>query len=360
MKKFLISLFLLSIFVLSAQQIVNLGDFIDPGMKDHTAAFKKAFSVKGVKQVNIPSGNYTLSDTIEICGKIAGSGEVKIHMKNPEKDIFHLSHVWNFSISGIMFLGGRNQLVLENNNTDQTFIRIEECYFRQANGFALKFGENTFSSRIVIDKCHFIENMQLMLIKSDLGSLTNSWISTNRKMHDKAVIENYGVLHLENILAVPRVEKVPLKQVSQRWVDNHGTLYCRGVRFGGEGGGFTIVRNYTSAKKKYPVIPNCITLLDCQLYCAQQPAIDFFDVPNRVSVVRCRGLVDAWLMRFRDSVSDKDWNKFTKNHISLKVDDTNGFRQTVLPEFLAPCYSGPQCEIISVKTPEENSAAPSK
>ena len=80
MKKFLIPLFLLSVFTLSAQQIVNLGDFIKPEMKDHTAAFKKAFSVKGVKQVNIPSGYYTLSDTIEICGKVVGSGEAKIHM----------------------------------------------------------------------------------------------------------------------------------------------------------------------------------------------------------------------------------------------------------------------------------------
>ena len=338
-----------SISMAFAQQVVNLGDYIKPGMKDHTAAFKKAFSVKGVKQVNIPSGYYALSDTIEICGKVVGSGDVKLDMKNPDKDIFHLSPAWNFSISGITFLGGRNQLVLENNNTDQTFIRIENCYFRQAKGYALKFGEKTFSSRIVIDKCHFIENMQVMWIKSDLASLSNSWISTNRKMHDKAVIENYGVLHIENVLGVPRVEKVPLKQVTQRWVDNHGTLFCRGVRFGGEGGGFTIVRNYTKAKKTYPITPNCITLMDCQLYCAQQPAIDFFDIPNRVSVVRCRGLVDAWLFRFRDSVNNKDWNKFTKNHISIKVDDVNPYRQTLLPEFLKSCYTGPECKISPAK-----------
>ena len=79
-----------SVSMIFAQQVVNLGDYIKPGMSDHTEAFKKAFSVKGVKQVNIPSGYYTLSDTIEICGKVVGSGEVKINMKNPEKDIFHL------------------------------------------------------------------------------------------------------------------------------------------------------------------------------------------------------------------------------------------------------------------------------
>ena len=154
---------------------------------------------------------------------------------------------------------------------------------------------------------------------------------------------------MENVLGVPRVEKVPLKQVTQRWIDNHGTLYCRGVRFGGEGGGFTIVRNYAVAKKTYPMTPNCITLVDCQLYCAQQTAIDFFDIPNRVSVVRCRGLVDAWLMRFRDTVNNKGWGKYVQNHISINVDDVNPYRQTILPAFLVPVYKGPEC-----KTTPEN------
>ena len=40
-----------SVSMIFAQQVVNLGDYIKPGMSDHTEAFKKAFSVKGVKQV---------------------------------------------------------------------------------------------------------------------------------------------------------------------------------------------------------------------------------------------------------------------------------------------------------------------
>ena len=59
----------------------------------------------------------------------------------------------------------------------------------------------------------------------------------------KALFENHDTLFIERMVGVPH----PIAGYDQRWIDNFaGLVVARNARFGGEGGGFTVVVNKAS------------------------------------------------------------------------------------------------------------------
>ncbi len=360
MKKIITAILLCCAFWLNASpqqgKLINLGDYMEhakPG--DHTEVFRKAFEDLAKKQdlaLYIPPGYYKVSDTIQLKGvgvlEIFGHGYAEIKMTDPEKDIFVSQHPWKMKIDGLSFIGGKNQISLENNNTDRTNIFITNCMFRDAGEFAIKLGRKMISAHVLIDQCSFYNNAQTLHTASDWVKLSNSWITSNAKMLDKAVIENYGLLTVEHVLGVPlTAEGVSRVEAKQRWIDNHGLrLTCRSVRFGGEGGGFPIVYNYRRYNLRYPA--SSIILEDCWLYCVNQMAINCIEVPNRIFVEKSTGMVDnTWVLKFR---SDIDFSDLTtegrKRQITIRIDRSATTRQTELPAALKDSYFGPECKII--------------
>lgn len=359
MKK-ITSLFLLVTvaFCAGAATEINIADYVKKygGEKDHTLAFQKALEEAAGKRnrsIYIPEGTYYLNETINLSavsnGEIYGKGYPEIVMNDPEKDIFNSDSAWKFKIEGLVFRGGRNQLVLGNNNIDQTHIIIENCRFRDAGEFAVKIGKRAVSSHIIIDKCSFRNNMQVLINYSDWARLSNSWITTNPGMIDKAVIVNHGCLTLDHVLGVPLVAQKPERETAkQRWIDNYGLkIACRDSRFGGEGGGFPVVYNYRKYDLKYPITPSAVVLDDCWVYCVTQPAVYCIEVPNRIFIDKCTGMVDAWALKFRKDIDLKELDSASAaKHVSIRFDGSNPCRKTQLPAVLEKCYSGPACEII--------------
>ena len=352
-------LMITAVFCTKAAKEINIADYVEKYSKknDHTVAFQKAFEEIGKKRnrsIYIPEGTYYLNETISLnavsSGEIYGKGYPEIVMKDSQKDIFDSDWAWKLKIEGLCFRGGRSQLVLGNNNIDQTNIIINNCRFRDAGEFAIKIKKRAVSSHIIIDKCSFRNNMQLLQNYSDWAKLSNSWVTTNPKMLDKAVIVNYGCLTLDHVLGVPLVAPKTKRDVAkQRWIDNYGLkVTCRDSRFGGEGGGFPIVYNFRKYDLKYPVIPSAIVLDDCWVYCVTQPVIYCYEVPNRIFVTKCTGMVDAWVLQFSKDIDFKDLNSQSrKNHISINFDGSNPVRKTKLPKVLKSRYTGPECEIIN-------------
>jgi len=234
---------------------VNVKHFIDSGdfksEKDHTAAIRAAFAEAGKTRkyaVLFPPGNYYISDTITIAtaNEVVGHGYPTIHQSNPEKDIFHDDGTWRKTIRGLQFQGGRDQIAIGNKNVDQGFLIISDCRFSDSEGAAIRFlggpgypAKTTASTYCIVEKCAFKNNGQVLISVSDDAHFHDAWISTKPHKSNKAVIENYGNLSIENILGVPRVT-----HTDQRWIDNHGGLSIKKFRFGGEGAGFTPVVNY--------------------------------------------------------------------------------------------------------------------
>ena len=273
---------------------VNVMNYANTVVKgDYTKAIRMAVDEAAKTRayaIYFPPGHYSISDVIDMnsATPISG-GEVTIQQRDPEKDIFYADSVWQRTIKGFCFIGGRDQIAIGNKNVDQGFLIITDCKFKDASGVAIRFirkaKSETASTYCLVEKCHFSRCTQALISVSDLSTLRDCWITTtSKKRSNLAVIENYGVLKCENILGVPHVNST-----DQRWIDNYGSLICRNFRFGGEGGGFTPVVNYKklykSAYGSFVILENSyISALgnnkrSCAVYCEE--------IPNMIVVNNC-------------------------------------------------------------------------
>ncbi len=244
----------------------------DPsGQRDSTHAIQQAFynatsamARDGVfgqgnvfePEVRFPAGHYKVSDTINLsnvkpsdlgrkdCGplgndttwcyfallRIAGEGIATVEQLNSDCDVFAGAVVERLSVSFMSFRGGKNQLHVGNNNTDQGFINIQDCTFAHASGAAIRIvgpgcqgcpagvdncpvdphcpatilpQAGSYSSQVIVKDCMFSENYQTLIVWSDWGVFSDSWISSSCDMTDAAIIENHDKLFISNILGVP-------------------------------------------------------------------------------------------------------------------------------------------------------------
>jgi hypothetical protein len=200
----------------------------------------------------------------------------------------------------------------------------------------------------------------------DKAVVRDCWMTTVPLMRNKAVMENYGVLHVETLLGVPQVRRGEpgfedgwvdpngrrRMASNQRWIDNYGTVTARDCRFGGEDGGFAAVWNFAHYSYEYPVVPNSVTLEDCSAYNAQSTLVVLKEVPNVLKVVNCQGLNDCWIVRVAPGL-DLDTYFDPKGQPFPVVIDIRGNYEAQgsgLPEQMLPYQLG---EIVSTAQPRK-------
>jgi len=329
---------------------INVRDYIvkagNPA--DHTEAIRAAFAEAGRTQVYtvlFPAGYYTISDAIDIRQGTPFSPQgASIKQTNPEKDIFVNKGAWRLVIRNFSFHGGRDQIVLGTNHCDQSVLEVSDCTFFDANGVAIRILKDSNSTLFKVKDCAFTNCLQSVINYCDICVIGNCWISSSPKMQNKAVMENYGVMHVENLLGVPSVSRGKAgftdewidprggKQTAsnQRWIDNYGTVTCRSCRFGGEDGGFPAVVNYARDVS--------VILDSCYVYNCSDAAIVCREIPTRLTVVHCTGFEDAWVLRV-DPRIDLD-TYFDKQRMYLDIGDGQGVFGTGIPEQMMPYLVG--------------------
>lgn len=182
-------------------------------------------------------------------------------MNGTGRDILSVPNAFRWSASGIAFIGGRTQLNLGNNNTDEAMILVERCTFHSSSGPAVLTqkptpgvrggarwpasqalrNRGTFSTQVTIRDCKFIGCNQALVNWGDWTTVEDCWVTTSPSMtNDTAVFENWDRLFLKWILGVPGFPYAPAQQI--RWIDNHayrlsgGLVHAKEVRFGDEAG----------------------------------------------------------------------------------------------------------------------------
>jgi hypothetical protein len=251
-------------------------------------------------EVRFPAGHYKISDTINLsnvrpsdlgqkdCGalgndttwcyftllRVTGEGLATVEQLDESRDVFAGAVVARLTFSFMNLRGGRNQLNVGNNNTDQGFIKVNDCTFEHATAAAIKIvgpscqgcpvgvddcpnttcppdpnpQTGSYSSQVIVTDCVFSRNFQTLIVWSDWAVLRDSWISTSCNLTDGAVIENHDKLFISNILGVPCNRRGNASK--QRWIDNYshridgGTVHVRNFRFGGESTGLPALVNF--------------------------------------------------------------------------------------------------------------------
>jgi len=264
-----------------------------------------------------PAGEYVISDEIAIEAHvqiIRGEGTAVIRQLDKSKDCFVSKYAWRMIISSLTFLGGKDQVSLFNPNIDAGQLIIRDCKFFYSSGFGLRI--DVLSTTVKVEDCEFVECYQAWYLnRCDQSIMRDCWITSNKNMADKAVIENRGLrMTIENLTGVPLVSGQ-----NQRWIDNYGRiLTLKQCRFGAEGGGITPVYNFARYVRSndpwfQKKICESIIMDDCYVSAngnsRANSAVYCMEVPNSINITRCI-LVGSQSIKIDPAV---DLKKYFKN-----------------------------------------------
>ena len=301
---------------------LNVKDFgaKGDGVTDDTEAIQKALDRsndnKGMygngyhytmPELVFPAGHYKVSKTLKwnAFSTIRGDGgKAMLEQTNPKLDIIEY-HGFRNVVKGMAFIGGRTALKMNTHNADTAMPKITDCQFYDTSGPAIVLeGGSTLLS---IEHCLFSNCEQVLINRADMSVIKDCWISTTDKMKDKAVFVNYGVMHLEDIVGVPRPNGS-----DQRWIDNYEVLRVSRFRFGGEGAGFTPVVNFGKVRVN-PPWPRSVTLEQCYIYALgnqkRQCVVSCEEIPNMITITDCTGLIRMALVQVNPKINEQTYFK---------------------------------------------------
>jgi hypothetical protein len=116
-----------------------------------------------------------------------------------------------------------------------------------------------------------------------------------------SIVNRYagGVLHLDDFTATPVMPTDATGEVVRgRWVDNHGSVFAHGCRFGGEGAGIPVFVDHGGPNLVNPWQGRSIVIEACQVspgrnVWPESALITLNGLPQCVRVTSCRGIVSA-------------------------------------------------------------------
>jgi hypothetical protein len=244
---------------------VNLTDYpIVLPETDDTARLKRAVaaltltdlspSPSGYKtttltQLTLPSGIIKLSDEIDLSDVvlIVSEGRTIIQQTNSSKNIFTIDPIYNVTILGVQFVGGKNAIYCENTaDLDSTMIDIERCEFHFQSDYAVKV-IGTISANLTIRKCKFMKPHGAVYSDCDNALIEDCWVHvhTDNFSNNMAVFVNHkGTMRFNSMFGVPKCGTDSTRLTSVRWVDNYNNFRAVNSRFGGEDDGIPIVYHY--------------------------------------------------------------------------------------------------------------------
>ncbi|MFH0796765.1 MAG: glycosyl hydrolase family 28-related protein [Candidatus Omnitrophota bacterium] len=239
-------------------------------------------------EVFFPPGHYVISEPILPRKALAlrGEGHPWIEQKDNKQDIIYCEESIRQSFAGLAFHGGRTHLNLGNSNEDNGQIRIEDCKFYGSKATAIQVRKNSNSTVLLVLGCQIVGCEQAVVSWNDITHIRDGWLAGGCSGDGALLVNRHdSLLTVDNLCCVPMVNGY-----DQRWVDNHGTVVCRNVRFGGEEGGFTPIVNFA---RHTPLSLGCMVILDsCWAVCGignakRACAVYCEEIPNLIDIRNC-------------------------------------------------------------------------
>lgn len=276
--------------------ILSVKDFgaVGDGVADDTNAIKAAIAAAGtfvmagnsgiygngvyagtMPTVFFPSGTYKITsaltpDTGQAINYTHFLGESSMLVMSPGVVCFG-GVGYNVRFEGLTFRNGAAGISCKTNNIDTTQIYIVGCEFNCQTDACIRTDSNSNSTLMVVDRCKFVNYQSIAGSNALIGKfltgdqivIQNSWISFG----SKCCFYNGSNLQLRNVLGVPYEDA---NGADGRWVDNYGGFSATDTRFGGEGGGSSIIYNYyngLATGQAYPFLTiGSVYIENCALF----------------------------------------------------------------------------------------------
>ncbi|MDD5704334.1 MAG: glycosyl hydrolase family 28-related protein [Kiritimatiellae bacterium] len=285
-------------------------------------------------EVFFPHGHYIVTAPLLPRKALAlrGEGYPWIEQRDPEQDLVYSEESIRQNFTGLAFHGGRMHLNLGNRNEDNGLVRIEDCKFYGSKETAIRMRENSNSTELLVLRCQIVGCEQAVVSCTDIVHIREGWIAGGCSGDGAQIVNrNMAFLSLENLCLVPIVNGY-----DQRWIDNHGNVVCRNVRFGGEEAGFTPIVNFS--KYSPLLLGNMVVMDSCWMVCglgnAKRPcAISCEEIPNLIEVRNCN-LAGIPPVMVSPKISPKTYFKVNPGMATYRFEGNTGELADRIPAML--------------------------
>lgn len=313
------------------RETVSLTDFGDVTGVDDTALLQRAIdfiqastsseliTVGGVSssyaatlpKLRLPKARLKITSTINCPAylDVDADGTI-IEQATGGADIF-VGEAYQWKIKGVIFVGGRHHIHCYNANADTSLFDFEDNEFHLSSDYAVKTsatgGWSHLSASLKIHgKTRFLKCRKVLDNCCDSAEVTCwAYIDKSNFAASSAAIRNYAPtshprLFLKNFFGVPAMGSLGVDRVANaRWIDNYGSVYATGSRFGGEDAGLSILWHYAPQPTAAPYLGYETVFEGCWLFAGPAAANDSGvvvlqgEVPQRISIKNCFGPSDA-------------------------------------------------------------------
>ncbi len=245
---------------------------------DASAASKTSVRASGAVNAYIgssepicfPAGNYKISNELALkaYANIYGEGDVKITQSCSSCNIFAFRGGYTITLRNIHFIGGKNQVFIENNNTDSTTIELEKSQFESSTDYAIYTNgtsDGHMSAIITIVGSQFINSKKVMRNVADHVIFRDSSISLSKNNFEanSGAIWNRqsSSIFFNNVTATATLGGV----AQARWIDNNGNFFVDKSTFAGENDGIPIVYQFGAPITAYPFMGKSVVIRNSKI-----------------------------------------------------------------------------------------------
>ncbi|MNS61613.1 hypothetical protein D3C72_946450 [compost metagenome] len=144
----------------------------------------------------------------------------------------------------IFFVGGQNQIHLNNKNVNFGLWMFRNCTFSSSNAIAVQLRNTATdygvtSTQAIFDNCRWSRCRQALFTECDHTFVTGGWLQPygDNMDTDTAVIKHVGLFTMTDMMLIPSGTFA----AKCRWIDSYGGVRLTRVRFGGENGGLPAI-----------------------------------------------------------------------------------------------------------------------
>jgi len=219
---------------------------------------------------------------------------------------------YDAKFDGLIFRDGATAINLKTNNVNGTTVSIDKSQFHNQTTACISADATSQSTHLSITRSKFRQaggGHVLNLSSVDWTNLGDCWIQCSSEVAFKNGTGSH--LSIKDCTGVPESSLVA---ADGRWCDNYYSVEFDNFRFGGEGGGATLVRNYADMDTSAPVNPTRVSVRNCYSYASsgssEKPVIEFYKLPNIVEFTGDYGFVSSKPFYFDSGLTQSDFANF--------------------------------------------------
>jgi hypothetical protein len=268
-----------------------------------------------------PKGTYRVTEAINVGAYIELIGESAIIKQDDVNADIFVVDLYQFKMSGMQFVGGRQQLVFSNANINSSMFEVDHCQFFLSRHFAIKTAATGgtwthLSCKGKFNNCRFIACHQVIDNCCDNMIFEDPWVQPElpNLSASTAVFNNRGAyptdpnaqtrLNFIRGFYIPAVGTYGVdRPANLRWVDNWGSFISQDARFGGEFGGMSIVWHHALPDMAFPWNTTEVTIRGGLAFCgpSDDPTACIVglqgQVPQRMNIGGFSGMVSSPIVR---------------------------------------------------------------